>query len=81
MREQPSKSEQMHINRFLQLAVGIKSLEVSINTDRHRVDKHCTINILHNKGSGRVLDKTHKLRYLVQSSGRLVYKLAPKEFK
>lgn len=55
MREQASKNEQMHINRFLQLAVGIKSLEVSINTDRHSVDPHCTVKILHNKGSGGVL--------------------------
>ena len=58
MREQAGKSEQMHINRFLQLVVGIKSLEVSINTDRHRVDTHCTDKILHNKGSGGVLTKT-----------------------
>lgn len=58
MREQASKSEQMHINSFLQLVVGIKSLEVSINTDRHRVDTHCTVKILHNEGSGGVLAKT-----------------------
>jgi len=38
--------------------VGIQSLEVSINTDRHRVDTHCTVKILHNKGSGRALAKT-----------------------
>lgn len=48
----------MHINRFLQLVVGIKSLEVSINTDRHRVDTQCTAKILHSKGSGGVLTKT-----------------------
>lgn len=38
MRKQATKSEQMHINRFLQLVVGIKSLEASINTERCRAD-------------------------------------------
>lgn len=34
MRDQARKSEQIHINRFLQLVVDIKDLQVSINTDR-----------------------------------------------
>lgn len=38
MRKQAMKSEQMHINRFLQLDVGIKSLEVTINTEKYRAD-------------------------------------------
>lgn len=58
MREPASKSEQAHINRFLQLVVGIKSLGVSINTDRHKTDTHCTVRSLHNKGGGGVLAKT-----------------------
>lgn len=48
----------MHINRFLQLVVDIKDLQVSINTDRDQADRNCTIKISHNKASGRVLSKT-----------------------
>lgn len=57
MREQARKSEQIHINRFLQLVVDIKDLQVSINTDRDWADRNRTIKILHNKGNGRVLAK------------------------
>lgn len=64
MREQAKKSEQIHINRFLQLVVDIKDLEVSINTDRDWADRNCTIKILHNKGSGRVLPNT--LEFLIR---------------
>lgn len=58
MRDQARKSEQIHINRFLQLVVDIKDLQVSINTDRDWADRDCTIKILHNTGSGKVLAKT-----------------------
>lgn len=48
MREQARKSEQIYINRVLQLVVDIKDLQVSINTDRDcqkeiALLKFCTI--------------------------------------